>query len=735
MTLWPLRGVPVLELSTTIAGSLCGKLLADAGASVTKLDLGAHGRAGETAARRWREFLDDAKEVRQVDPAAAAGRATLEELLAASQLFVTSSTHDEASRWQLDCPAVLERHAHLVSACVTPFGQSGPYTSFVGDDVVLSALSGLADATPGFPDHREQDDDPPVQSRAPLTEIASGLTAGGAIFGALLARLRHGVGPRHVEVSSLEATISMMVWEWGLTSYSGLVQGRRPRPGGLEPNCVLPCRDGLVILVAFSDRQWETLVELMGNPDWASEPDFRNAEARVQNWRALHEKLQAWSETQSGLDILEAAQARGLPCGPYLELGELLESEHVKETGSVRLLNGQRFPADAVVVNGARRNSLNGPVASATARPHDEPPPDAEPAPLSGLRVLDLSQYLAGPFAGQSLAALGAEVILVESAKHVPSRRFAPFAGEPHHDASMFFNHTSRGKKSVRLDLTTDEGRALLRELVASSDIVLENFSRRASERLGLTYGELVRERKDIILASISAFGRDGPWGAYVALHSGIILMSGLASVTRDEHDHPRLVTTMYPDVLTGAYLAIAVEQAVAQRELTGHGCHVEVSMLDVMLTSMGGLVPDADSDDGPLQTPARFLRTVEPAGFLAVSEADEGGPGIEAEAAKKERSELMASLQAQGRKAAAVLDMAEVMANEHLHDRRFVIEDDHPVAGRRLLPAVPWLYDGVRPELLHSPCFGAATDEVLTSLAGLTADAVDALREDGVLS
>ena len=574
-----------------------------------------------------------------------------------------------------------------------------------------------------------------MQSSAPLAEIAAGVTAGGAIFGALLNRLRHGVGPRHVEVSSLEATVAMMVWEWGLMSYGGVVQGRRPRPGGLEPNCVLPCRDGIVILVAFSDRQWETLVELMGNPDWASEPDYRDAEGRVRNWRALHEKLRTWSQTQSGLAILDAAQARGLPCGPYFELSDLLESEHVQEIGSVRLLNGRRFPADAVVVNGARRKRPNDVTTPRESHPHHDRPSAGATAPLSGLRVLDLSQYLAGPFAGQSLAALGAEVILVESGKHVPSRRFAPFAGKPNHDASMFFNHTSRGKESVLLDLTTGEGRAVLRKLVGSSDIVLENFSRRATERLGLTYQELVREREDIILASISAFGRGGPWGAYVALHSGVILMSGLASVTKDEHGHPRLVATMYPDVLTGAYLAIAVQQAVAQRELTGRGCHVEVSMLDVMLMSMGGLIPDADLDARAVPAPARFLRTKEPAGFLAVSGADNGGPEIEAEAAQKERSELMVALQSQGRKAAAVLDMAEVMANEHLHDRRFVIEDDHPVVGRRLVPAVPWLYDDVRPELHHAPCFGAATDDVLVGVAELTTDALQALRDKAVLS
>ncbi|MCY4085951.1 MAG: CoA transferase [Actinomycetia bacterium] len=735
MSLWPLRGVQVLDASTAIAGMFCGRVLADAGARVVKVELPAGADASERPSQGWCEFLDEGKDVCQADPATGAGRQQLEELLAASQLYVTTSLHADVSPWNLDCHAVLERHDELVSACVTPFGQSGPYVSYAADDVVVSALSGLADATPGFPDRREHDDEPPVQSRAPLTEIAGGITASGAIFGALLARLRHGIGPRHVEVSSLEATVAMMVWEWGLMAYGGFVQGRRPRPGGLEPNCILPCRDGIVILVAFSDRQWEILLDLMGNPEWASSPAYRDAERRVENWQALHEDLRTWSESQSGLDILEAAQSRGLPCGPYFELRDVLETDHVQEIGSVRAIGGRRFPADAVVVNGARRTRPTDPVTMLKRRACRDEPSPCSVSPLSGLRVLDLSQYLAGPFAGQSLAALGAEVILVESGKHVPSRRFAPFAGEPKHDGSMFFNHTSRGKESVLLDLTTADGRAVLRKLVASSDVVLENFSRRAAERLGLTYAELVQEREDIILASISAFGRQGGWGGYVALHSGIILMSGLASVTKDEEGRPRLVTTMYPDVLTGAYLAIAVQQAVAERELTGRGCEVEVSMLDVMLTSMGGLVPEAHVDDGATSGPARFLRTAEPAGFLAVSETGIGGLDIEAEVVRKERDELMAGLQSRGLKAAAVLDMAEVIASEHLHHRRFVIEDDHPVAGRRPLPAVPWLYDGVRPELRHAPCFGAATDDVLMGVAELSADDVAALRDDGVLS
>src|SRR5262249_1916925 len=127
----------------------------------------------------------------------------------------------------------------------------------------------------------------------------------------------------------------------------------------------------------------------------------------------------------------------------------------------------------------------------------------SEYAPLRGVRVLDLTQMVAGPFAGQLLAALGAEVIIIESRVHLPSRQFGPFAGEPAYNASTNFNHANRGKQSVELNLTTTEGRTLLRHLVSTSDVVLENFSRRAAQKLGVTYDELKEVREDLIVASI----------------------------------------------------------------------------------------------------------------------------------------------------------------------------------------------------------------------------------------
>ena len=117
----------------------------------------------------------------------------------------------------------------------------------------------------------------------------------------------------------------------------------------------------------------------------------------------------------------------------------------------------------------------------------------------------------------------------------------------------MMFNNVNRGKRSIALDLRSAEGRGVLESLVQSADVVLENFSLRAARSLRLTYEDLRALRDDVVLASISAFGRTGPWGEYVALHSGVILLSGLASVTRDEAGVPRLTGAIYPDLLAGA--------------------------------------------------------------------------------------------------------------------------------------------------------------------------------------
>ena len=513
---------------------LCGKLLADAGASVTHVDLAGTENGTSRAAE---PFVDGVKRSITLDPDQAADRATLERLLGDAGLYLTSLRHERAARWSLDCDSVVDRHERLVAACVTPFGQSGPYADFASDDVVLSALSGLANATPGFPD-RCPPGDPPVQSRARLAESGGAFMAAVAVFGALMPALRGEEGPRHVEVALLEAVVAQMAYEWGITAYGGGVAARHTTHHELEPNVYLPCRDGWVIMVAFTEPHWHSLVELMGSPEWAFEPEYATAQLRGVNYRSLHGLIAEWTQGQLGADVLREAQARGLPCCCSVELAQTLSSEQVGEMGSVTEDQGAVVPADPILVDG-RRRPRPAPPASEALGTGQLPARLASSngsarAPLAGVRVLDLSQIVSGPYAGQLLAALGADVVLVETSQRLISRGFGPFVGEPAYDASAMFNQINQGKRSVELNLANDAGRELLLELVSEADVVLENFSGRAARALGITHEQLREVREDIVLASISGFGRSGPWGDYVALHSGVILLSGLASVTRD---------------------------------------------------------------------------------------------------------------------------------------------------------------------------------------------------------
>lgn len=743
MTL-PLQGLLVVDATQDLAGMLCAKMLADAGASVTRVQIaGAHPVLPEPVVA-WANFLDADKHRLDVDPESQSSTEQLESALADADVHLNSRLHHEVAPLGLDCESVCVRHPHVVTACVTPFGQSGKYARFRGDDAVISALCGLSDATPGFPDRCEREDDPPVQSRAPLAEVSGGLTAAIAVLGAVQARRANQASPRHIEISTLEAAVSMMVFEWGLTAYGGGVRGRRPGHADVEPNCYLPCRDGDVILPAFTEPHWRALVEMMGNPEWAAQEMFRSSEARTVHWKELRDHLAAWAKQRDGSEILEAAQARGLPCCPALDLADTIASDHIAATDAVQTLDtGVIVPRDPIVVDGRRRSPASA--STAPAEPSPGAPrggdtgvrptgaPEPLTPPLAGIRVLDLSQYVAGPFAGQLLASLGAEVVLVESGMRLVTRSIPPFAGEPAYDASMNFNYVNRGKKSVLVNLRSADGRRALERLIASSDVVIENFSRRAVERLGLTYDSLSAIREDIVVGSISGFGRTGPWGGYVALHSGVILMSGLASVTRDANGRPRLVGSIYPDLMTGAYLTLGIQQALINRDRSGKGCHVEVSMLDVVLNSVGGLVPAAAAGGSFEPHTATFLRTNEPARFVVVSDAVVAD--MREEVSRLSRDDAMELLQSQGVPAAAVLDMSEVMVDPHLAARSFVVPDDHPVATNRPVPASPWQYDGLRPRLRHAPLLGDSTDEVLRDVAGIGRSELETLHAAGALA
>jgi crotonobetainyl-CoA:carnitine CoA-transferase CaiB-like acyl-CoA transferase len=208
-------------------------------------------------------------------------------------------------------------------------------------------------------------------------------------------------------------------------------------------------------------------------------------------------------------------------------------------------------------------------------------------APLTGIRVVELARILAGPWIGQILADLGAEVIKVESPAGDDTRRWGPpFVrgrdGEPL-DA-VYFHACNRGKRSIVADFATEEGRRILRRLAERSDVLIENFKVGGLAKFGLDYPALSKLNPRLIYCSVTGFGQTGPYAHRAGYDFIIQGMSGIMALTGEPAGEPQKTGVAFADVFTGTYGAIAVLAALAQRAQTGLGQHIDMSLLDSMV-------------------------------------------------------------------------------------------------------------------------------------------------------
>lgn len=210
---------------------------------------------------------------------------------------------------------------------------------------------------------------------------------------------------------------------------------------------------------------------------------------------------------------------------------------------------------------------------------------DARPTPLAGLKIVELARILAGPWAGQILADLGAEVIKVESPEGDDTRRWGPpFIDNPDgsRDAA-YFHAANRGKRSVVADFTTPEGQATVRALVADADVVIENFKVDGLARYGLDYASLSALNPRLVYCSITGFGQDGPYAPRAGYDFIVQGMSGIMDLTGEPAHAPQKIGVAFADIMTGLYAVIAIQAALAMRDRTGRGQQIDLALLDTM--------------------------------------------------------------------------------------------------------------------------------------------------------
>jgi crotonobetainyl-CoA:carnitine CoA-transferase CaiB-like acyl-CoA transferase len=656
----PLHGYTVVELSTGIAGAYCTKLLADGGARVIKVE----SPQGDPL-RRWSAsgaaiegdgalfgFLAGSKHSVVAEDEDAG---LVNDLLAAADAVVWSRGSTVADSFT---PAVLrETHPHLVVTSITPFGLEGPWRDRPATEFTLQAWSG---GIVGL--GRGSADRAPVFVGGQVGDYLAGAYASAATLTSRLRQLETGAGEL-LDLSMLEAQIL------GLTYYPVTFFRMLGRPWRDARKLTIPgiacAKDGLVDVGCGTAQQWFDLCAMIGQQDWIDE-DSPLSITEMANEKAT--EIYAWFETQNVDDIRDLATAFRIPNAPVANGANITELEQFQHRGSfvVNPRDGFSQPGPPYRLQPA---TLVEPQPAPRLGEHTEhyrqfPPPapgrrspgdPSERLPFNGLRVLDLTTFWAGPSCTHFLAMLGADVIHVESTRKPDGARLIagiPVTEDQWWEKSPIFSALNTNKKGITLDLQTDAGRNVLRRLIATADVVVENFTPRVLDQIGLDFEAVQAIRSDAILLRMPGFGLDGPWRDNPAFAYVIEAASGVSWLTGYPDRNPYEPYSV-GDPNAGIHAVNALLLALEFRRTTGQGVMIEAAMIDAALniaaeqvieySAYGALLQRA-GNRGPAAAPQNVYRTVDVDEFdrldswVAIAVADDeqwaglcaalGGPG-----------------------------------------------------------------------------------------------------------
>jgi crotonobetainyl-CoA:carnitine CoA-transferase CaiB-like acyl-CoA transferase len=401
--------------------------------------------------------------------------------------------------------------------------------------------------------------------------------------------------------------------------------------------------------------------------------------------------------------------------------------------------------------------------------------------PLQEFRVLDLSRILAGPWASQMLADLGAEVIKVERPGCGDDTRgwgppYMPdLSGEPTSEAA-YFHSANRGKQSVSIDIAQVRGQALIRNLVEHCDVFIENFKVGGLKKYGLDYVSLQPSNPKLVYCSITGFGQDGPYAQRAGYDFMIQAMGGMMSVTGEADGEPQKIGVALADVTTGLYAANAIQAALIHQLKTGQGQYIDMALLDVQVATLANqamnylatgnnprrygnahpnIVPyqSFQTNDGfiilAIGNDAQFARFCALAGKseLALDERylknsarvrfrESLLPVVNEIMLSKSSADWLEQLNQRGIPCGPINNVDQVFADPQVRHRGMKIDLSHPVAGRVDSVANPIKLSQTPIEYqLSPPMLGQHTDEVLGRLLDLDSDAIAALREAAIIA
>jgi crotonobetainyl-CoA:carnitine CoA-transferase CaiB-like acyl-CoA transferase len=781
-----LEGVRVLDVAEPI-GAFVSRILGDLGADVIKIeppegDPGRHlspfATAGEE--RLSLPFVRANLNKRSVilDLQQRQDQEHFRVLMAEADVVVsTEGTAAWAARG-IDLERLSTFYPRLVWLAFSPFGLSGPYSAYLGNNIVAEAMGGLS--------YIQGDDTrPPCVSPCEQGLYLASLHAACGTLMALWERRASGRGQLiEAAVHEVLANLYFLLVNYGLWSD---IPYRIGASNFMPPNGYYPCQDGHVFIATLMPGLWDKLVKLVGDPRLA-EPVLQDADYRNEHPELVDPILREFTARFDRWTLTYELQRHGVPAAPWSTVADVAANEHLQARGF--------FVDFAQPPLGTLRSS--GPMFRASASPLCIRRPAPQPGehqqevlaeilcraqdtstiplverrrglPLEGVRIVDLSRAWAGPYGTRYLADFGAEVIKVETAKYPPGR-------EP---ASPSYGEVNRNKRPITLNFQTPEGRDLLKRLVAVSDVVVENFSPRVMAKYALGYADLCKVRPDLIMVSLPGYGRSGPHGRFVSFggplmaYTGMSLLWGYADSPPDAR-----VKVAQPDYISATTQALAVTAALHHRARTGQGQYIEIAQAEAAIASLEpvyldyfatGTVAEPRGNRDPNAVPQgcypclgheawcviscttdtqwRALATLlgeerladDPAYKAAAdrwARHDELDAIISARTREWRPYQLMRQLQAVGVPAGVVQTAEDLWRDVQLRTRNYTVMIEHPDLGMVEHPGMPVRLHAT-PGQIQRPVgrLGEANEAIFRGLLGLSLEDIARLAAAGVIA
>ncbi|MEY9981565.1 crotonobetainyl-CoA:carnitine CoA-transferase CaiB-like acyl-CoA transferase [Bradyrhizobium yuanmingense] len=787
----------VVEIGSSASTSYCARLFADFGAEVLKIEPPAGDPLRSSAPltpggqSAWFAFLNFNKSSIVIDPAKPQAVKRLTLLIEDCDILIDGRDIDSANCPALDVGAIRQRRPRLIYLEASWFGREGPYAEFTATDSIVRALAGLIKLVGPV-------EGPPLHAPDFQTGVLAGLWGFIAAASLVFARMQSRAG-RSYSLSVFEACISLSEYQL----FEAFQRDEMMCRIGINrfwpnfPAGIYETKKGWLGVSTITPSQWRAFCDMLGLPQLRDDPALVLGTDRLKRMEQIEHLFMPKLRSRTAQEWFAEGIERKIPIVPVPEMSDLLEDKEKIERGAiVPVLLGKERALTAGSMQrltltpprrGGKVPSLDEQQAFTHSRPNSASgvsifPDRSSPAdqPLLGTRVIDFSMGWAGPLCTRTLADLGADVVKIEAIQYPDwwrgVDRRPEYVNRNMHEKTLRFCMMNRNKRGITLDLTRPEGLSLAKQLIASAEIVVDNYSVDVLPKLGLGYEVLKMLNPRLVVMSMSAFGTSSAHRSCRAYGSTLEQGSGLPSVVGTSNSPPVMSHVAFGDAIGGLNGCAAVLVALIHARQTGQGQFIDLAQVECMMslaapwitiqslcgtsTRYGNRHPQfvphgcfrcagedswiamAATDAGMWQRLASVIGRIDWAAdpwlkfaHRRRSMEDTIESAIEGWTRARDADQAMVELQG-ARVAAGVVRLPiDLLQDPHLRSRAFFQRVERAFIGPHLQPSIP-IREGARPHAIRraAPTLGEHNSEILADLLGLGEAEIADLANKGII-